>query len=125
MFIIFCGVLHRRQVAGVLSGRAVPVQGPVLPRGPGRPVAVRRQRVQRRFSVPVVVVRRVDGSAGRRPAAYSQQPAGVPAVHAHRPVLAGTPGKGVRQVSESALYILLSTARIPGIRGSGPHEIFV
>lgn len=122
--IVFRGVVRRRQMAGVLSGRAVPVQGPVLPRGAGRPVAVRRQGVQRRFSVPVVVVRRVDGGAGRRPAAHSQQPAGVPAVHAHGPVLAGTPGKGVRQVSEPAPFTRVRNADSGNPRVGDPRAIF-
>lgn len=86
-------------MAGVLSGRAVPLQRPVLPGGARRPVAVHRQGVQRRVPVPVVVVWRVDGGVSRRPAAHRQQPSGIPAVHAHRSVLARAFGKGIRQVS--------------------------
>lgn len=90
-------------MVSVVPGRAVPMQRPVLPRGAGRPVAVQRQGVQRRFPVPPVVVRRVDGSAGRRPTTDRQQSAGVLAVHAYRSVLAGSVGKSVRQVSTATL----------------------
>lgn len=86
-------------MAGVVPGRSVPVQRSVLSRGAGRPVAVQREGVQRRVPFPSVVVRRMDGSVGRRPAADRQQPAGVPAIYAYRSVLAGTVGKSVRQVS--------------------------
>lgn len=54
-------------MVSVVPGRAVSMQRPVLPRGAGRPVVVQRQGIQRRFPVPPVVVRRVDGSVGRRP----------------------------------------------------------
>lgn len=97
-------------MASFVPGRAVPLQRPVLPRGAGRPVVVKRQGVQRRFPVPPVVVRRVDGSAGRRPTPDRQQSAGVLAVYAYRSVLAGAVGKSVRQVStepsKTTVYII-------------------
>lgn len=48
-------------MAGVLSGRSLPLQRPILPSGTRRPVAVCRQGVQRGIPVSVMVVRRMDG----------------------------------------------------------------
>lgn len=79
-----------------MSGRAVPQQGSILPRGAGRP-GLRAAR--RCVPVPAVVVRRVGRSAGGRPAAHSARPSGLPPGRALRSVLARPAREGLRKVS--------------------------
>lgn len=54
-------------MARLLSGRTLPVQGPLLPRRSSRPEL--RVTLPRGVSLPALVVRRVGGSARRRPTA--------------------------------------------------------
>lgn len=105
--------IYRRQMAGLLPGRAPPEQGPLLqsrPGGPGlRQQSGQRQRqrgpglaeprVRRCLSVSALVVRRLDRGARRRQAAGSARPARVRSEPAQRPLLAGAPREGLRQVS--------------------------